>query len=211
LRRANERDECDVLLLVRGGGSLEDLWAFNEEPLARALRHSRIPVVVGVGHETDFTIACFAADVRAPTPTAAAELVSPSRAELLARTAGLAARATREALRRISYAMQAIDVLARRLVHPAQRLRASGQLVAQLAARLASGTGRRLDMFSARVALARSSLQSLDPTAVLARGYSITYDANGAVVRDAASVGDGEAISTTLARGTLDSVVRKSG
>ena len=209
LARANEREECDVLLLVRGGGSLEDLWAFNEESLARALRRSRIPVVVGIGHETDFTIACFAADVRAPTPTAAAELVSPSRAELLARTAGLAARATRDALRRISYAMQAVDVLARRLVHPAQRLRASGQLVAQLAARLASGTGRRLDTFSARVALARANLQSLDPTAVLARGYSITYDAKGTVVRDAASVGDGAAISTTLAQGTLDSVVRK--
>ena len=209
LARANDRAECDVLLLVRGGGSLEDLWAFNEEPLARALRRSQIPVVVGVGHETDVTIACFAADVRAPTPTAAAELVSPSRTELLARTAGLAARASREAQRSIRYAMQAVDALARRLVHPAERLRASRQLVGQLAARLASGTGRRLDSFASRVALARANLQSLDPTAVLARGYSITYDAQGTVVRDAERVHDGEAISTRLARGTLDSVARK--
>ena len=211
LARANDRAECDVLLLVRGGGSLEDLWAFNEEPLARALRRSRIPVVVGVGHETDVTIACFAADVRAPTPTAAAELVSASRTELLARTAELASRATREALRRIQYAMQAIDVLARRLVHPAERLRASRQLVAQLAARLASGTGRRLDSFSSRVALARTGLQSLDPTAVLARGYSITMNARGEVLRAADAVKEGERVKTTLAQGWIESEVRGKG
>ena len=207
--RANDRDECDVLLLVRGGGSLEDLWAFNEEPLARALRRSRIPVIVGVGHETDVTIACFAADVRAPTPTAAAELVSASRTELLARTAELASRATREALRRIHYAMQSVDVLARRLVHPAERLRASRQLVAQLAARLASGTGRRLDTFSSRVALARAGLQSLDPTAVLARGYSITMNANGEVLRRANAVNEGEHVTTRLAQGWIESEVKK--
>ncbi len=211
LARANDRAECDVLLLVRGGGSLEDLWAFNEEPLARALRRSRIPVVVGVGHESDFTIACFAADVRAPTPTAAAELVSASRVELLARTAELASRATREALRRIHYAMQAVDVLARRLVHPAERLRASKQLVAQLAARLASGTGRRLDSFASRVALARASLQTLDPTAVLARGYSITMNADGEVLRAANAVKEGERVKTTLAQGWIESDVRSKG
>ncbi|HEV8094170.1 MAG TPA: exodeoxyribonuclease VII large subunit [Burkholderiales bacterium] len=211
LATANERAECDVLLLVRGGGSIEDLWAFNEELLARALRRSQIPVVVGIGHETDFTIADFAADCRAPTPTAAAELVSPSRAELLARTAELAVRATREALRRIAYAMQSVDVLARRLVHPAERLRASRQLVAQLAARLASGTGRRLDAFLSRVALARTNLQSLDPTAVLSRGYSITVNASGEVLRTANAVKEGERVKTTLAKGWIESEVRRKG
>ena len=211
LRLANERAECDVLLLVRGGGSIEDLWAFNEESLARAIRASRIPVVVGVGHETDFTIADFAADCRAPTPTAAAELVSPSRTELLTRIGELGARATREALRRIGYAMQAVDLLARRLVHPAERLRASKQLVAQLAARLASGTGRRLDTFASRLALARAGLQGLDPTAVLARGYSITMNAKGEVLRAADAVKEGERVKTTLARGWIDSEVRRKG
>ena len=211
LATANERAECDVLLLVRGGGSIEDLWQFNEEVVARAIRASRIPVVVGVGHETDFTIADFAADRRAPTPTAAAELVSPSRAELLGRTLELAARASREARRRIEYAMQALDALARRLVHPGERLRASRQLVAQLAARLASATGRQLDAFLSRLALARSNLQSLDPTAVLARGYSITYDANGAVIRNSTNVNEGDRLTTTLARGWIESEVRRKG
>jgi exodeoxyribonuclease VII large subunit len=205
LALASQRAECDVLLLVRGGGSIEDLWAFNEEPVARAIRACGIPVVVGVGHETDTTIADFAADRRAPTPTAAAELVSPSRSELLGRVLQLAARSSREARRRIEYAMQSVDALARRLVHPAERLRASHQLLAQLAARLASATGRRLDAFTARLALARASLQGLDPGAVLARGYSITRDGAGVVLRDAAQVREGDKLNTTLAKGWIES------
>jgi exodeoxyribonuclease VII large subunit len=211
LASANARAECDVLLLVRGGGSIEDLWQFNEEAVARAIRASRIPVVVGVGHETDVTIADFAADRRAPTPTAAAEMVSPSREELLLRVGELAQRATREALRRIEYAMQAVDALARRLVHPRERLRTSGQLLAQLAARLALAAARRMDHFEAQIGRLKASLTSLNPAAVLERGYSLTRDAQGAVVRDAAQVSAGEHLTTTLAKGWIESEVRKKG
>ena len=133
---------CDVVLLVRGGGSIEDLWAFNEEIVARAIRACPVPVVTGIGHETDFTIADFAADRRAPTPTAAAELVSPERAELLEGisrlTASLALRARQELRRR----MQHVDYLARRLVHPDARLRAQGELLGQLRLRLGQAASR---------------------------------------------------------------------
>jgi exodeoxyribonuclease VII large subunit len=211
LATASQRAECDVLLLVRGGGSIEDLWQFNEEAVARAIRASRIPVVVGVGHETDVTIADFAADRRAPTPTAAAEMVSPSREELLARAGELAQRATREALRRIEYAMQAVDALARRLVHPRERLRTSRQLLGQLATRLALAAARRMDQFDAQLARLKAGLASLNPEAVLERGYSLTRDAQGVVVRDAAKLQVGERLTTTLARGWVESEVRRKG
>jgi len=211
LATANARAECDVLLLVRGGGSIEDLWQFNEELVARAIRASAIPVVVGVGHETDVTIADFAADRRAPTPTAAAEMVSPARDELLARVGELAQRATREALRRLEYAMQTVDALARRLVHPRERLRTSRQLLLQLAARLASAAARRFDFFEAQLERFKASLASLSPTAVLERGYSLTRNAQGDVVRDASSVVEGERLTTTLAKGWVESEVRNKG
>lgn len=208
---ADRRAECDVLLLVRGGGSIEDLWQFNEEVVARAIRASSIPVVVGVGHETDVTIADFAADQRAPTPTAAAEMVSPSRDELLARVAELAERATREALRRIETAMQMVDAFARRLVHPRERLRTSGQLLEQLAARLSSAASRRLENFSAQLERLKAGLAGLNPTAVLERGYSLTRNAQGEVVSDASRVTEGDRLTTTLAKGWIESEVRKKG
>ena len=211
LAKAGARAECDVLLLVRGGGSIEDLWQFNEEAVARAIRASKIPVVVGVGHETDVTIADFAADRRAPTPTAAAEMVSPSRAELLARVAELAERATREALRRIEYAMQMVDALAKRLVHPRERLRTSAQLLEQLTVRLVLASARSLDQLEAQLARLKASLASLNPAAVLERGYSLTRDARGEVVVDAARVTEGERLTTTLAKGWLESEVKKKG
>jgi exodeoxyribonuclease VII large subunit len=209
LRRANARAECDVLLLVRGGGSLEDLWAFNEEAVARAIRASAIPVVVGVGHETDFTIADFAADQRAPTPTAAAELVSPSRLQLAALLAQCARRLSREMRRRLDTAAQGVDACARRLVHPAQKLRAHRELVRQLSARLGFSFLHRLHGCEAKLARLQAALQGLDPAAVLARGYSITYNDSGAVLRDARSVAPGERLRTRLAQGELESEVRK--
>jgi len=209
LRTASRRAECDVLLLVRGGGSLEDLWQFNEEVLARAIRACPIPVVVGVGHETDLTIADFAADRRAPTPTAAAELASPSRAELAGRVAECARCLAREMRRGLQYAFQRLDGTAKRLVHPRERLASYQQLLLQLSARLAYGFAHELHACEAKLARLQAALAGMDPAAVLQRGYSITYDSAGNVLRSSAAVQSGDRLNTILALGRIESEVKK--
>lgn len=136
LRQAAARRECDVLLLVRGGGSLEDLWAFNDEALARAIAACPIPVVSGIGHETDFTIADFVADLRAPTPTAAAERITPDRIEVGQHLRHLFARFCRAQERRLQTASQRLDGLTRRLRHPAERIATQRRHLAQWRRRL---------------------------------------------------------------------------
>lgn len=128
--------DCEAIILCRGGGSIEDLWAFNEESVARAIAASRIPVVAGIGHETDFTIADFTADLRAPTPTAAAELISPDRDALLARLAALRRTLGRRLERTLGEQQQRIDWLASRLLHPAEQLARHRQMTAVLGQRL---------------------------------------------------------------------------
>jgi len=133
---ANARAEVDVLIVGRGGGSIEDLWSFNEEVVAKALYASRLPTISGVGHETDFTISDFVADVRAPTPTAAATLVVPDRAAVAAQVAALAARLARAVRQGKEARAQRLDQATRRLVHPAQRIAAQRERTVTLARRL---------------------------------------------------------------------------
>jgi exodeoxyribonuclease VII large subunit len=137
--------DCEAIILCRGGGSIEDLWAFNEEAVARAIAASPIPVIAGVGHETDFTIADFTADLRAPTPTAAAELVSPDRAGLLGRLDGLHEQLQRRLERGLADRAQRLDWLAARLIHPAERLRQRRQDTEALGARLLRAQRHQLD------------------------------------------------------------------
>ena len=232
LALAGRRNECDVLLLARGGGSIEDLWQFNEEAVARAIRACPIPVVAGIGHETDITIADFAADLRAPTPTAAAESVSPLRDALFERLAELVARAGRGAARRLTTELQRVDSLARRLQHPRTRLAASGRLLDQVVARLlaarpnVSGLERQRADLARRLRLANqhnlerctltlkrlaASLAGLDPAGVLGRGYSLTRNARGELVRDAKILVEGDRVVSTFGRGWAESEVKKRG
>ena len=145
IRMASMRREVDVLIICRGGGSMEDLWAFNEEIVARAIVECGIPVVSGIGHETDFTITDFVADARAPTPTAAAELVSPNRFELLARVGVLGKRLSRDIHRALNTRMQHIDYLTKRLMHPGERMQAELRHLAHLANRMHAASRRTID------------------------------------------------------------------
>jgi len=153
LAAVSRRAEVDAVLLVRGGGSIEDLWAFNEEPVARAIRACRIPVVVGVGHESDITIADFAADLRAPTPTAAAELVAPARDELLGDLGSRLREMRRGLVHRLDRASQRLDYAQRSLATPRAPLAAIDARVGALHARVRAASEQALAQ--RRVALGR--------------------------------------------------------
>jgi exodeoxyribonuclease VII large subunit len=218
----------DVLILARGGGSLEDLWPFNDERVVRAVAGHPIPIVVGVGHETDVTLAEFAADVRAATPSVAAELAVPARSDQEARLRILETRLSTAARRRIATDRAALDAEHRALerLRPAALLAAERERIGLLLDRGARALAARLELERGRVAragerlpalgrghLARArvelnangaALAALSPFATLERGYAIVRDADGRIVRDAAERTVGDALDIHLAHGGLD-------
>ena len=219
----------DVILLVRGGGSMEDLWAFNDEQLARTIVQSPVPLVSGVGHETDFTIADFCADLRAPTPTAAAELVAQPREVWLGALDLLADRLASAVQRQIDLRHQRLDQAAQRLGRPsglaareqlrlarcAQRLR-HGMLLnlerltlkhKALEADLPIKVTRQLTQQSDRLERARMQLELLNPHLVLQRGYALLTDSHGHAVTSVGQARLGDALRATLADGVLDVTV----
>ncbi len=163
IRRAGTRNECDVLIVGRGGGSLEDLWAFNEEVVARAIHESPLPVVSAVGHEIDFTIADFVADCRAPTPSAAAELLSPDRQEWLARLSALQLRLRRAIHLRLQERQKTLEWMGKRLKHPGRRLQEITQRVDELEQRLGHAQRNHLRHCTARLAQLRARLERHTP------------------------------------------------
>ncbi len=221
---------CDVLLVVRGGGSLEDLWAFNDPTVVRALARAPMPVVCGVGHETDFTLADFVADLRAPTPTAAAELCAPSLEQRLGELAYAQERLTDAVHQAIDQRGQRLDWLAQRLGRPSVRLHQATQQLDRLQARLQQGLARstarsrqRIELLALRLpaALQRDvqmrqqrlqrsdmALGLLDPGLVLERGYAWLTDADGQAITRAADIDPGQAVRATLADGSVDLVAR---
>lgn len=223
LQQVAERREVDTVLLVRGGGSLEDLWAFNDERVVRAVASSPIPVVCGVGHETDVTLADQAADLRAPTPTAAAELAAPLRTELLQRVAALQRRLAQGAQRGLDRQAQRLDLLARRAGQPAARLAtlaerlrglerrlrqsvdARGRLERQrqdaLAQRLPRAADNRLAPQAARLDALALRLQAAHPQHVLRRGYAWLSDDSGKPLTGVAGLCAGMTVRAVLQDG----------
>jgi exodeoxyribonuclease VII large subunit len=199
----NEYGRVDVLIVGRGGGSIEDLWAFNEEAVVRAIAGSKIPVISAVGHEVDFTLADLAADLRAPTPSAAAELAVPSRNEIQETVA--------ECRERLSLAVQGLidgyrlrlDAFRRShgMKLPGSMVEQRRQLLDSLWARAGRGLCLSLEKAAFRADRLRALLAALDPKAVLGRGYSICFDRKGRAVKEAGRLSSGEKVRTRFWKG----------
>ena len=209
IRAANQRAEVDTLIICRGGGSMEDLWQFNEEVVARAIDDSAIPTISGVGHETDFTICDFVADVRAATPTAAAELASQDMQLIQKQLHHLWSRLERRMDIGLQSYAQRLDYLSRRLISPMQQIEMKANQLRQLQHRMDIGLQSILKLQQQHVLRLQNSLQQLNPHNVLARGYAMVQNNSGEIVKNSQQLNVGEEVKLTFAVGEAKAEVNK--
>ena len=212
VREGRKNDLVDVLIVGRGGGSTEDLWAFNQEEVARAIRKSVIPVISAVGHETDFTIADFAADFRAATPSAAAEIVAAREDQICSALDNLGRQLVRLTRYQVVHLRARVQEQALSHAFNEVKSRLAGARARFDSASSSCGAAMqdKLQEGRERLGLAAASLDALSPLGVLQRGYAIAQDASGKPLRDAASVMQGDAVSVRLARGRLKTRVESA-
>ncbi len=204
LEIANTRMECDVLILARGGGSIEDLWAFNEEIVARAIVASKIPTITGVGHETDTTIADFVSDLRAPTPTGAAEIVTGHTVELIKTIQVYKNQLNKMMANVIRELMQKIDYLEKRLISPKQQLQRQKEQIHQYLLRINQSMKNAMMQYRLNIDKLKLNLDHLSPHAVLSRGYSIVTNVEGQIVNNVAQLKLNDKIHIQLNHGQAD-------
>lgn len=204
-------DPPDVLIVGRGGGSMEDLWAFNEEPVARSIFESAIPVISAVGHETDFTIADFAADVRAATPTAAAELAVPDTGELKLMLERHLMDSGRSLNRRIVNLADALDAASPKklMKHLEYRIETGFSRIDRLMQECVAGFRDCIHREELKIEKIKSQVESMDPMRILSRGYGIITDPSGSYIRSVKETGPGERIRVRLTDGELDCTVEE--
>jgi len=202
----NSMKSVDVIIIARGGGSMEDLWCFNDEALARAVYQSQIPVISAVGHETDFTICDFVSDLRAPTPSAAAELVMPIKAELQSLINSQTDRLTRFLLQQVAVRRNRLMMLSRSkaLLSPLRRVESESQRLDMLTLKLTHSLNRRVDSSARRFDKGIASLDALSPLKVLSRGYSLaTNPLTGSCITSVTQITPGQPVQIQLADGLV--------
>ena len=204
------RNDIDTIIVARGGGSIEDLWAFNDEGVARAIFAAQHPVITGVGHETDFTISDFVSDLRAPTPSAAAELAVPDIVEVGGFVRGLQNALTAEMAVILGEKQQAVNMLTRSMSHlsPGKALDNNRQRVDILTERLERTINGRVDFLMTRIEIMEARLTAVSPLGTLARGYAIVRHKDGRVVRRVEEVASGETLQVMVTDGEFDVSVK---
>ena len=210
LRYFNETRSADVIIIGRGGGSMEDLWAFNDEALARTIAASSIPVISAVGHETDFTIADFVADRRAPTPSAAAEIAVPDTGELMQKFLNITNHTHLLLGRKIERARAVVADLASRrsLTDPEGLLSERRMFLTYLSDKIGTLTESKLLLLRSRFTENAGKLEAMSPLAILGRGYAVATDSAGSALRSVVDLGTGDAVNVRLSDGTVEAQVR---